>query len=47
MMCERCGNIGETFMTEGHGELCEACQRDMQTRERPQARSRPSRPSDE
>jgi hypothetical protein len=27
MICERCGEIGETFMTEEHGELCEACQR--------------------
>jgi hypothetical protein len=27
MICERCGEIGETFITEKHGELCEACQR--------------------
>jgi len=27
MICERCGELAETFMTEGHGELCEACQR--------------------
>ena len=30
MMCERCGEIGETFMTEEHGELCEACQREIE-----------------
>jgi len=27
MVCDRCGEIAETFMTEQHGELCEACQR--------------------
>lgn len=27
MICERCGEVGETFMTEKHGELCEGCQR--------------------
>lgn len=27
MICERCGEIGETLMTEKYGELCEACQR--------------------
>ncbi len=26
MICERCGVIAKTFMTEQHGELCEACQ---------------------
>jgi hypothetical protein len=26
MICERCGEVGETFMTEKYGELCEACQ---------------------
>jgi hypothetical protein len=36
MMCERCGEIGETFMTEEHGEVCEACQREI---EREQQRS--------
>ena len=27
MLCERCGEVAETFFTEQHGELCEACQR--------------------
>ncbi len=27
MVCERCGEVGETFMTEQYGELCEACQK--------------------
>jgi hypothetical protein len=27
MLCERCGEIAETFMTEDFGELCETCQR--------------------
>jgi hypothetical protein len=27
VICERCGEIGETFVTEKHGELCEACQK--------------------
>jgi hypothetical protein len=30
MICERCGEVGETFMTEKHGELCEACQRELE-----------------
>jgi hypothetical protein len=27
MICERCGEIAETFYTEQYGELCEACQK--------------------
>lgn len=27
MICDRCGELAETFMTEQHGELCEPCQR--------------------
>ncbi len=27
MICERCGDVAETFFTERHGELCEPCQR--------------------
>ena len=30
MICERCGEVAETFITEGHGELCEACQKEVQ-----------------
>jgi hypothetical protein len=30
MICERCGEVAETFMTEGHGELCEVCQNEVQ-----------------
>jgi hypothetical protein len=26
MICERCGEVAETFFTEQYGELCEACQ---------------------
>jgi len=29
MICERCGEVTETFMSEGHGELCEACQKEI------------------
>jgi hypothetical protein len=29
-VCERCGEIGETFMTEEHGDLCEGCQREAE-----------------
>ena len=25
MICDRCGEITETYMTEEHGEICEAC----------------------
>jgi hypothetical protein len=35
MICERCGEIGATFMTERVGELCEACQRQVEA-EQPQ-----------
>lgn len=40
MICERCGEIGETFMMEEHGELCEACQREVEA-ERPRAARNP------
>ena len=30
MICELCGEVAETFITEGHGELCEACQKEVQ-----------------
>lgn len=45
MICDRCGEIAETFMTEKHGELCEACQRlieEQQQRQRPVGRKMPS-----
>jgi len=29
MICEGSGEVAETFLTEGHGELCEACQREV------------------
>jgi hypothetical protein len=34
MICKRCGEVTETLMTEGYGDLCEACQRVV--REEPQ-----------
>jgi hypothetical protein len=42
MICERCGEVGETFMTEQYGELCEACQREVETQH--EARRQPRRP---
>lgn len=36
MICDRCGEIAETFMTEQHGELCEACQRLIEQQEQQQ-----------
>lgn len=44
MLCERCGEVGETFMTEQYGELCEACQKEI---EATQGRSQPKRPFSE
>jgi len=45
VICERCGEVGETFMTERYGELCETCQREV---EAAQGGSQPRRPlSDE
>ncbi len=35
MLCERCGEIAETFMTEGHGELCETCQKAVEAGQTP------------
>lgn len=31
MICERCGALAETFFTEKHGDLREACQRVIET----------------
>jgi hypothetical protein len=47
MICERCGEIGETFVTEKHGELCEACQKlvEQEGKESP-ARRRPLGPGE-
>ncbi len=45
MICDRCGEITETFVTEQHGELCEACQRLVEEQEqlqRPLGRQRAS-----
>jgi len=36
MICDRGGEIAETFMTEPHGELCEACQRFVEEQEQTQ-----------
>ena len=36
MACDWCGEIAETFMTEQHGELCEACQRFVEEQEQTQ-----------
>lgn len=30
MICEHCGEVAETFFTEKHGDLCEACQREVE-----------------
>ncbi len=30
MICDRCGEMAEVFITQGHGELCEASQRIVQ-----------------
>ena len=40
MICQRCGAIGETFVTEGEGELCEACQRQVEVESPPGPRHR-------
>ncbi|MCH8038874.1 MAG: hypothetical protein IH977_00830 [Nitrospinae bacterium] len=36
MICDRCGELVEVFITEGHGELCEACQGIVQEENRKQ-----------
>ncbi|MGH7228753.1 MAG: hypothetical protein ACREIH_05995 [Nitrospiraceae bacterium] len=36
MICDRSGEIAETFMTEKHGELCEACRRFVEEQEQTQ-----------
>ena len=41
MICERCGEVGETFMTERHGELCEACQKEVEAEQGRSQRRRP------
>lgn len=30
MVCDRCGEMTETFMTEQYGEICEACQHEIE-----------------
>jgi hypothetical protein len=35
MICERCGEIGETFVTEQHGELYGACQKQVEQEQKP------------
>ncbi len=30
MICDPCGEMAEAFITQGHGELCEAFQRIVQ-----------------
>ena len=34
MICDRCGELAEVFITEDHGELCETCQRIVQEENR-------------
>jgi hypothetical protein len=48
MICERCGEIGETFMTEKYGELCEACQKQVEAEsgKQPQRHGQPTGPSE-
>lgn len=42
MICDRCGEITETYMTEDHGEICEACLQAIQQENRRQfGRARP------
>lgn len=42
MICDRCGEITETYMTEEHGEICEACLQTIQQENRRQfGRARP------
>ncbi len=42
MICDRCGEITETYMTEEHGEICEACLQVIQQENRQQfGRARP------
>jgi len=36
MICDRCGEVAETYMTEERGEICEACQREIQQENRRQ-----------
>ena len=44
MLCDRCGEIAETYMTEKYGELCEACQQEVQQENHQQfGRARPQR----
>lgn len=44
MLCERCGEVAETFMTEHSGELCERCLREVE-QERQRSPMRPRRPA--
>ena len=42
MICDRCGEIAETYMTEGHGEICESCQQQIEQENRQKfGRARP------
>jgi hypothetical protein len=47
MLCQRCGEIAETFMTEEHGDLCEACQREVERQQQRSPMQRPPRASEE
>lgn len=47
MICDRCGEIGETFMTEQYGELCEACQKEVEEQNKAQTGRRRSSPAED
>ena len=36
MICDRCGEVAETYMTEERGEIREDCQREIQRENRRQ-----------
>ena len=45
MICDRCEEVTETYMTEEHGEICEACLQAIQQEKPPPIRpSPPPRP---
>ena len=42
MICDRCEEVTETYMTEEHGEICEVCLQAIQQENRRQfGRARP------